>query len=215
MEMINQSGIDPSESAASMNKRDENEPLLVNVKEMEMINQSGIDPSESAASMNKRDENEPLLVNVKEMEMINQSGIDPSESAASMNKRDENEPLLVNVKEMEMINQSGIDPSESAASMNKRDENEPLLVNVKGGRTSIRHKYLPQDQERAATEGIHSKVLAHSDDAIEKVCGPENGKRVHSFSNATCPSGFGKSTRIFGIAIVEVLAVHCNNMSWI
>lgn len=30
--MINQSGIDPSESAASMNKRDENEPLLVNVK---------------------------------------------------------------------------------------------------------------------------------------------------------------------------------------
>ncbi|RYR19905.1 hypothetical protein Ahy_B03g064834 [Arachis hypogaea] len=31
-----------------------------------------------------------------------------------------------------------------------------------------------EDQERAATEGIHSKVLAHPDYAIGKVCGPEN-----------------------------------------
>ncbi|RYR20696.1 hypothetical protein Ahy_B03g065917 [Arachis hypogaea] len=62
-------------------------------------------------------------------------------------------------------------------------------------------KHLSEDQERAATEGIHSKVLAHPDDAIGKVCGPENGKRVRGFSNAACPSGFGKSKRIFGGAI--------------
>ncbi|RYR73116.1 hypothetical protein Ahy_A02g007433 isoform A [Arachis hypogaea] len=56
-------------------------------------------------------------------------------------------------------------------------------------------EHLPQDQERAATEGIHSKVLAHPEDAIEK-----NGKRVRGFSNATCLSGFGRSKRIFGVA---------------
>ncbi|RYQ92042.1 hypothetical protein Ahy_B09g098146 [Arachis hypogaea] len=62
-------------------------------------------------------------------------------------------------------------------------------------------EHLSEDQERAATEGIHSKVLAHPDDAIGKVCGPENGKRVRGFSNAACPSGFGKSKCIFGGAI--------------
>ncbi|RYR60800.1 hypothetical protein Ahy_A04g017866 [Arachis hypogaea] len=62
-------------------------------------------------------------------------------------------------------------------------------------------KNLPEDQERVATEGIHSKVLAHPDDAIGKVFGPENGKLVHGFSNAACPSSFGKSKRIFGGAI--------------
>ncbi|RYR78687.1 hypothetical protein Ahy_A01g003536 [Arachis hypogaea] len=60
-------------------------------------------------------------------------------------------------------------------------------------------QHVPQDQKRAATEGIHSKVLAYTDDAIGKVCGFENGKRVHGFSNATCPSGFGKSKCIFGV----------------
>ncbi|RYR28774.1 hypothetical protein Ahy_B01g052943 [Arachis hypogaea] len=54
--------------------------------------------------------------------------------------------------------------------------------------------------QRAAIGGIHSKVLAHPDDAIGKVCGPENSKRVRGFSNATCPNGFGKSKRIFGVA---------------
>ncbi|RYR26372.1 hypothetical protein Ahy_B02g060614 isoform A [Arachis hypogaea] len=38
-------------------------------------------------------------------------------------------------------------------------------------------EHLPQDQECTVTEGIHSKVLAHLNDAIEKVCGLENGKR--------------------------------------
>ncbi|XP_052107501.1 uncharacterized protein LOC127740522 [Arachis duranensis] len=62
-------------------------------------------------------------------------------------------------------------------------------------------EHLSEDQERAAAEGMHSKVLAHPDDAIGKVCGPENGKRVRGFSNAAYPSGFGKSKRIFGGAI--------------
>ncbi|RYR53694.1 hypothetical protein Ahy_A06g028909 [Arachis hypogaea] len=62
-------------------------------------------------------------------------------------------------------------------------------------------KHLSEDQDRAATEDIHSKVLAHPDDAIEKVCGPKNSKRVHGFSNVACPSGFGKSKCIFGGAI--------------
>ncbi|RYR53980.1 hypothetical protein Ahy_A06g029234 isoform A [Arachis hypogaea] len=53
------------------------------------------------------------------------------------------------------------------------------------------------DQERAATEGIHLKVLAHPNDAIRKVCGPENGKRVRDFSNATCSSSFGKSAHLW------------------
>ncbi|QHO02390.1 uncharacterized protein DS421_13g423370 [Arachis hypogaea] len=48
---------------------------------------------------------------------------------------------------------------------------------------------------------IHSKVLAHPDDAIGKVCSPENGKRVRDFSNVACPRGFVKSKRIFGGAI--------------
>ncbi|RYR73433.1 hypothetical protein Ahy_A02g007778 [Arachis hypogaea] len=43
--------------------------------------------------------------------------------------------------------------------------------------------------------------MAHPDDAIGKVCGPENGKRVCGFSNAACSSGFGKSKCIFGGAI--------------
>ncbi|RYR02751.1 hypothetical protein Ahy_B06g081572 [Arachis hypogaea] len=60
---------------------------------------------------------------------------------------------------------------------------------------------MSEDQERAANEGIHLKVLAHPDDAIGKVCGPENGKRVHGFSNATCPNSFDKSKCFFGGAI--------------
>ncbi|RYR60062.1 hypothetical protein Ahy_A04g017153 [Arachis hypogaea] len=51
-------------------------------------------------------------------------------------------------------------------------------------------EYLSQDQERVATEGIHSKVLAHPND---------NGKRVRGFNNAICPRGFGKSKHIFGV----------------
>ncbi|RYQ99539.1 hypothetical protein Ahy_B07g087481 [Arachis hypogaea] len=39
-----------------------------------------------------------------------------------------------------------------------------------------KREHLPQDQERAATESIYSKVLTHSDDVIGKVCGPENSK---------------------------------------
>ncbi|QHO52603.1 uncharacterized protein DS421_2g40650 [Arachis hypogaea] len=61
--------------------------------------------------------------------------------------------------------------------------------------------YVETRSRAAATEGIQSKVLAHPDYAIEKVCGPENGKRVRSFCNAACPSGFGKSKCIFGKAI--------------
>ncbi|RYQ85532.1 hypothetical protein Ahy_B10g105099 [Arachis hypogaea] len=41
----------------------------------------------------------------------------------------------------------------------------------KGGRTTVSRKlaeHLPEDKECAAAEGIHSKVLAHPDDAIEK-----------------------------------------------
>ncbi|XLT68802.1 hypothetical protein HN873_025241, partial [Arachis hypogaea] len=62
-------------------------------------------------------------------------------------------------------------------------------------------EHLSEDQERAAAEGIHSKVLAHPNDAIEKVYGTENGKRVRGFSNAAYPSSFGKSKRIFRGAI--------------
>ncbi|XP_057758203.1 uncharacterized protein LOC130977851 [Arachis stenosperma] len=75
-------------------------------------------------------------------------------------------------------------------------------------------EHLSEDQEHVATEGIHSEELAHPDDAIGKVCGPENGKRVRGFSNAACPSGFGfgKSKHIFGGENTKVLAVHCNSM---
>ncbi|RYR46811.1 hypothetical protein Ahy_A07g032645 [Arachis hypogaea] len=65
-------------------------------------------------------------------------------------------------------------------------------------------RHLPQDQQRAATEGIHSKVLAHPNNTIKKVCGLENGKRVRGFSNVTCPNDFGKSKRIFGVANCRV-----------
>ncbi|MED6108306.1 hypothetical protein PIB30_022586 [Stylosanthes scabra] len=58
-----------------------------------------------------------------------------------------------------------------------------------------------EDQERAAIEGVPSKVLAHPDDAIQKIYGPENGKRtVRGFSSAICPGGFSKSKRIFGLS---------------
>ncbi|MED6170955.1 hypothetical protein PIB30_036118 [Stylosanthes scabra] len=59
-------------------------------------------------------------------------------------------------------------------------------------------EYLLKDQERA--EGIPSKVLAHPNDAIEKIYGPENGKRVRSFSSVVSPVSFGKSKRIFEVA---------------
>ncbi|MED6163462.1 hypothetical protein PIB30_080169 [Stylosanthes scabra] len=60
-------------------------------------------------------------------------------------------------------------------------------------------QHLPEDQERAATEGIPSKVLAHPNDATGKIYGPENGKRVRGFSSAVCPVGFGKSKRTFEV----------------
>ncbi|XP_057759993.1 uncharacterized protein LOC130980319 [Arachis stenosperma] len=59
-------------------------------------------------------------------------------------------------------------------------------------------EHLPEDQERAAAEGVPSKVLAHPNDAIGKVFGAENVGRVRGFSSAVCPVGFGKSKRIFG-----------------
>ncbi|RYQ91923.1 hypothetical protein Ahy_B09g097987 [Arachis hypogaea] len=63
----------------------------------------------------------------------------------------------------------------------------------------IEARAFAQDQERTVTEGIHSKVFSHPDDAIKKFCGPENGKRVGDFSNATYPSDFGKSKCIFRV----------------
>ncbi|RYR58848.1 hypothetical protein Ahy_A05g024713 [Arachis hypogaea] len=57
-------------------------------------------------------------------------------------------------------------------------------------------EHFPKDQERAATEGIHSKVLAHLDDLIGKVCGFENIKRVHGFSNVACPSGLDSERQL-------------------
>ncbi|RYR04456.1 hypothetical protein Ahy_B06g084179 [Arachis hypogaea] len=59
-------------------------------------------------------------------------------------------------------------------------------------------EHLPEDQERAASEGVPSKVLAHPNDAIGKVFGAENIGCVRGFSSAVCPVGFGKSKRIFG-----------------
>ncbi|MED6210829.1 hypothetical protein PIB30_067848 [Stylosanthes scabra] len=70
-------------------------------------------------------------------------------------------------------------------------------------------EHLPEDQERAATEGVPSKVLAHPDDAIGKVYGPEYGKRVRGFSSFICLGGFGKSKRIFGVSNCEAT----NNVS--
>ncbi|MED6112059.1 hypothetical protein PIB30_058211 [Stylosanthes scabra] len=62
-------------------------------------------------------------------------------------------------------------------------------------------QHLQEDQERAATEGIPSKVLAHPNDAIGKFYGPE--KRVHGFCSVVCPVDFGKSKRIFEVASYE------------
>ncbi|MED6128644.1 hypothetical protein PIB30_099869, partial [Stylosanthes scabra] len=64
-------------------------------------------------------------------------------------------------------------------------------------------QHLPENQERAATEGIPSKVLAYPNNAIEKIYGPENEKRVHDFSSVICRVGFGKSKRIFEMASCE------------
>ncbi|MED6226167.1 hypothetical protein PIB30_100840 [Stylosanthes scabra] len=69
--------------------------------------------------------------------------------------------------------------------------------------------HLPEDQECAATESVPSKVLAHPDDAIGKVYGLENGKRVRGFSSSICPGDFGKSKRIFGASNCEAT----NNVS--
>ncbi|MED6182190.1 hypothetical protein PIB30_026306 [Stylosanthes scabra] len=61
-------------------------------------------------------------------------------------------------------------------------------------------EYLPEDQERTTTEGIPSKVLVDPNDAIGKIYGPEDGKRVRGFSSVVCLIGFGKSKRIFEVA---------------
>ncbi|RYR34120.1 hypothetical protein Ahy_A10g048841 [Arachis hypogaea] len=100
---------------------------------------------------------------------------------------------------------------------------EKLIVSHAGGSKSNARRatqmekiaeHLSEDQERSATEGIHSKILAHPDDAIEKICGPENCKRVRGFSNAACPSDFGKSKLSASLEgqYTEVLAVHCNSI---
>ncbi|MED6191743.1 hypothetical protein PIB30_003545 [Stylosanthes scabra] len=47
---------------------------------------------------------------------------------------------------------------------------------------------------------LPSKVLVDPNDAIGKIYGPEDGKRVRGFSSVVCLVGFGKSKRIFEVA---------------
>ncbi|RYR72787.1 hypothetical protein Ahy_A02g006999 [Arachis hypogaea] len=140
-----------------------------------------------------------------ETEMLNQSGVDLPEPTASKNKRDENEPLLVKIKVLhaggsksyarratQMEKKLGRPVCRSeviVSSLLKKDES---YVSEEGQRLAekIAERAAIEDQERAATEGIHSKVLTHPDDVIGKACGPENGKQVRGFSNAACPSDF-------------------------
>ncbi|XP_057740187.1 uncharacterized protein LOC130957336 [Arachis stenosperma] len=89
----------------------------------------------------------------------------------------------------------------SHAGGSKSNARRATQMEKKLGRPEKITEHLSENQERSATKGIHSKVLAHLDDAIGKICGPENCKRVRGFSNAACPSDFGKSKRIFGGAI--------------
>ncbi|RYR08428.1 hypothetical protein Ahy_B05g076108 [Arachis hypogaea] len=110
-----------------------------------------------------------------------------------------------------------MDPKTKKQCLQNARNREKLIVSHVGGRSVCRSEVivstlLKKDEsyvsregqrlaiKRAATEGIHSKVLTHPDDAIGKVCGSENGKRVRDFSNATIPSDFGKPKRIFGVA---------------
>ncbi|KAJ1404525.1 putative transposase, Ptta/En/Spm, plant [Sesbania bispinosa] len=49
-------------------------------------------------------------------------------------------------------------------------------------------EHLPEDQERAVTLGVPLKVLAHPDDAIEKVYGSEHSGRARGLGAGVCPS---------------------------
>ncbi|KAJ1375654.1 hypothetical protein SESBI_50761 [Sesbania bispinosa] len=49
-------------------------------------------------------------------------------------------------------------------------------------------EHLYEDQERAATVGVPSKVLAYPDDAIGKVYGVEHSGRVCGLGVGVCPS---------------------------
>ncbi|MED6113413.1 hypothetical protein PIB30_070559 [Stylosanthes scabra] len=90
---------------------------------------------------------------------------------------------------------------------NKRNREKLIISHMGGSKSNARRasdmekitQHLPEDQERAATEGIPSKVLAHPNDANGKIYGPENGKRVRGFSSVVCPVGFGKSKRTFEV----------------
>ncbi|MED6107759.1 hypothetical protein PIB30_017251 [Stylosanthes scabra] len=100
-----------------------------------------------------------------------------------------------------------MDPKIKKQCLQNKINREKLQISHAGGSKSNARRanqmekiseHLPEDQERAATEGVPSKVLAHPDDAIGKIYGPENEKRVRGFSSAICPGGFDKSKRIFG-----------------
>ncbi|XP_061362995.1 uncharacterized protein LOC133306675 isoform X2 [Gastrolobium bilobum] len=64
-------------------------------------------------------------------------------------------------------------------------------------------EHLSQDQDRAATVGVPSKVNVYPDDAIGKVCGAEHSGRVRGIGNGICPSEvFGMSRRFTGFVNV-------------
>ncbi|RYQ92814.1 hypothetical protein Ahy_B09g099063 [Arachis hypogaea] len=202
-EMLNQSGVDLPEPAAPKNKRDENEPLLVKVKGG--LNFFGklkiwtildyaagikwalrtLGDRWKAHKYNLR--GEYFFPNKRKVEILaaNPSDILPVEWTAFVDHYmdPKTKKLGRPVCRSEVI----------VSTLLKKDGS---YISGEGQRLAV--KYLSEDQERAATEGIHSKVLAHPDDAIVKVCGPENDKRVRDFSNAACLSGFVKSKRIFG-----------------
>ncbi|RYR16488.1 hypothetical protein Ahy_B04g073518 [Arachis hypogaea] len=258
-EILNQSGVDLPEPAAPKNKRDENEPLLVKVKDTStgeiMTRKMTAIQVCALKKMDKVEENfefdyatgvkwvlrtlgdrwkahkynlrgEYFFPNKRKIEILaaNPSNIPPIEWIAFVdhymdhktkkqclqNARNREKLIVLHAGEsksnarratqMEKKLERPVYRSEVIVStLLKKDES---YVSGEGQRLVEKiAKHLPEDQERAATEGIHSKVLAHPDVAIGKVCGPENGKRVCGFSNAACPSGFGKSKRIFGGAI--------------
>ncbi|RYR78308.1 hypothetical protein Ahy_A01g003063 [Arachis hypogaea] len=207
----------------NLNSEDGLEQISLNddgdeISETAMLNQNGGDLAEPAAPKNKRDENEPLLVKVKDgqgrdngsnlfVRFLGQENFEFDYAASvkwalrtlgdrwkahKYNLR--GEYFFPNKRKAEILaaNPSDIPPVEWTDFVDH-------YMDPKTKEKIAEH--LSEDQERAAAEGIHSKVLAHPDDAIGKVCSPENGKQVRGFSNAAYPSGFGKSKRIFGGAI--------------
>ncbi|RYQ85531.1 hypothetical protein Ahy_B10g105097 [Arachis hypogaea] len=191
--------------------------------EMEMLNQSGIDLPEPAIPKNKRDEIEPLLVKFdlmffhefKHLYRRNHHSQDNSDSSLGLEK---SEKVMMELDADGQGRDNGLNLfvrflGQKQCLQNAKNR-EKLLVSHADGSKSNARRATPMEKKLGRpvcrSEVIVSTLLKKNGNYVSgegqrlAVFIQKSWlKRVCSFSNATCPSSFGKSKCIFGVANFE------------